>query len=81
MSGQQQKVTGVSDQLRERLQANAASLQNGARNAAGVASVVLLLALMAGAAVVIGPGLYLFYRERRLGKSTTSEGVIEGPLE
>jgi drug/metabolite transporter (DMT)-like permease len=36
---------------------------------------------MAGAAVVIGSGLYLFYRERRLGKSTTSEGVIEGPLE
>ena len=31
---------------------NAAALQNGARNAAGVASVVLLLALMAGAAVV-----------------------------
>ena len=48
----QEKVTGVSDQLRERLQTNAASLQNGARNAAGVASVVLLLALMAGAAVV-----------------------------
>ncbi len=48
----QQKVTAVSDQLRQRLQANAASLQNGARNAAGVASVVLLLALMAGAAVV-----------------------------
>ena len=36
---------------------------------------------MAGAAVVIGSGLYLLYRERRLGKSTTSEGVIEGPLE
>ena len=48
----QEKVTAVSDQLRERLQSNAASLQNGARNAAGVASVVLLLALMAGAAVV-----------------------------
>ena len=48
----QEKVTGVSDQLRARLQTNAASLQNGARNAAGVASVVLLLALMAGAAVV-----------------------------
>jgi hypothetical protein len=30
---------------------------------------------------VIGSGLYLLYRERRLGKSTTSEGVIEGPLE
>ncbi len=48
----QQQVTNVSDQLRGRLQANAAALQNGARNAAGVASVVLLLALMAGAAVV-----------------------------
>ncbi len=36
---------------------------------------------MAGAAVVIGSGLYLLFRERRLGKSTTSEGVVEGPLE
>lgn len=36
---------------------------------------------MAGAAVVIGSGLYLLYRERRLGKSATSEGVVEGPLE
>ena len=36
---------------------------------------------MAGAAVVIGSGLYLLSRERRLGKSTTSEGVVEGPLE
>jgi drug/metabolite transporter (DMT)-like permease len=36
---------------------------------------------MAGAAVVIGSGLYLLYRERRLGKATTSEGVVEGPLE
>jgi drug/metabolite transporter (DMT)-like permease len=36
---------------------------------------------MVGAAVVIGSGLYLLDRERRLGKSTTSEGVIEGPLE
>ncbi|WP_051085921.1 nitrate- and nitrite sensing domain-containing protein [Actinomycetospora chiangmaiensis] len=51
-SAVQQQVTGVSDQLRTRLQANATSLQDGARNAAGVASVVLLLALMAGAAVV-----------------------------
>jgi drug/metabolite transporter (DMT)-like permease len=32
---------------------------------------------MAGAAVVIGSGLYLLYRERHLGKSTTSEAVIE----
>lgn len=36
---------------------------------------------MAGAAMVIGSGLYLLYRERKLGKTTTSEGVIEGPLE
>lgn len=36
---------------------------------------------MAGAAVVISSGLYLLYRERKLGKSTTSEGVVEGPLE
>lgn len=36
---------------------------------------------MAGAAIVIGSGLYLLARERRLGKSTTSEGVVEGPLE
>jgi drug/metabolite transporter (DMT)-like permease len=36
---------------------------------------------MAGAAMVIASGLYVLYRERRLGKSTTSEGVVEGPLE
>jgi drug/metabolite transporter (DMT)-like permease len=36
---------------------------------------------MAGAAIVIGSGLYLLYRERKLGKTTTSEGVVEGPLE
>jgi drug/metabolite transporter (DMT)-like permease len=36
---------------------------------------------MAGAAVVIGSGLYLLYRERKLGKTATSEGVVEGPLE
>lgn len=30
-----------------------------------------------GAAVVIGSGLYLLYRERYLGKNTTSEAVIE----
>ena len=36
---------------------------------------------MAGAAVVIASGLYLLYRERKLGKTTTSEGVVEGPLE
>jgi len=32
-------------------------------------------------AIVIGSGLYLLYRERKLGKTTTSEGVVEGPLE
>jgi len=36
---------------------------------------------MAGASIVIGSGLYLLFRERRLGKSATSEGVVEGPLE
>jgi drug/metabolite transporter (DMT)-like permease len=36
---------------------------------------------MAGAAMVVGSGLYLFYRERRVGKSATSEGVVQGPLE
>ena len=36
---------------------------------------------MAGAAIVIGSGLYLLYRERELGGRTTSEGVVEGPLE
>jgi len=36
---------------------------------------------MAGAAIVISSGLYLLYRERKLGKTTTSEGVVEGPLE
>ena len=32
---------------------------------------------MAGAAMVIGSGLYLLYRERKTGKSTTIEAVIE----
>ena len=36
---------------------------------------------IAGASMVIGSGLYLLYRERQLGKRTTSEGVVEGPLE
>jgi drug/metabolite transporter (DMT)-like permease len=36
---------------------------------------------MAGAAMVIGSGLYLLYRERKLGKATTSEAAVEGPLE
>jgi drug/metabolite transporter (DMT)-like permease len=36
---------------------------------------------MAGAAMVIGSGLYLLYRERQIGKSTTSEAAVEGPLE
>jgi S-adenosylmethionine uptake transporter len=32
---------------------------------------------LGGAAIVIGSGLYLLYRERRVGKSTTSAAVIE----
>jgi drug/metabolite transporter (DMT)-like permease len=36
---------------------------------------------MAGAAMVISSGLYLLYRERQVGKSTTSEAAVEGPLE
>jgi hypothetical protein len=36
---------------------------------------------MAGAAMVIGSGLYLLYRERVRGQSATSAGVVEGPLE
>ncbi len=36
---------------------------------------------MAGASIVVGSGLYLLYRERKLGRQTTSEGVVEGPLE
>src|SRR5664279_575911 len=32
---------------------------------------------MAGAGIVIGSGLYLLYRERQVGKTTTSEAVIE----
>lgn len=36
---------------------------------------------IAGGSMVIGSGLYLLYRERRLGKSTTSKGVVEGRLE
>lgn len=32
---------------------------------------------MAGAAIVIGSGLYLLYRERQVGKSTTSDALIE----
>ncbi|MFC5137741.1 nitrate- and nitrite sensing domain-containing protein [Actinomycetospora rhizophila] len=42
----------TSEQLRGQLQEQAGSLQAAARNGAGVASVILLLALMAGAAVV-----------------------------
>jgi len=32
---------------------------------------------MAGAAIVVSSGLYLLYRERQLGKTTTSEGLVE----
>jgi drug/metabolite transporter (DMT)-like permease len=33
----------------------------------------------AGASMVVGSGLYMIWRERKLGRSTTSEGVLEGP--
>ena len=36
---------------------------------------------IAGAGIVIGSGLYLLYRERKLGKDTASEAAVEGPLE
>jgi drug/metabolite transporter (DMT)-like permease len=36
---------------------------------------------MTGAAIVIGSGLYLLYRERKRGQSAVSVGVVEGPLE
>ncbi len=36
---------------------------------------------LAGAAMVIGSGLYLLYRERKRGQTATSEGLVEGPLE
>jgi drug/metabolite transporter (DMT)-like permease len=36
---------------------------------------------MAGAAVVVGSGLYLLYRERKRGQSAASEGALEGPRE
>ena len=32
---------------------------------------------MAGGAIVVSSGLYLLYRERKLGKTTISEGVVE----
>jgi drug/metabolite transporter (DMT)-like permease len=32
---------------------------------------------LVGATIVIGSGLYLLYRERRIGKSTTSEAIID----
>ena len=34
---------------------------------------------MAGASMVVGSGLYMIWRERKLGRSTTSEGVLEAP--
>src|SRR4029077_12772836 len=34
-----------------------------------------------GGLVVVSSGLYLLYRERQIGKSTTSEAAIEGPLQ
>ncbi|HEV2631445.1 MAG TPA: DMT family transporter [Pseudolabrys sp.] len=34
---------------------------------------------MAGASMVVGSGLYMIWRERKLGRTTTSESVLEGP--
>ena len=36
---------------------------------------------LAGAAMVVGSGLYLLYRERKMGQHAASEGAVEGPLE
>ncbi|HVA14940.1 MAG TPA: DMT family transporter [Stellaceae bacterium] len=36
---------------------------------------------LAGAAMVISSGLYLLYRERKMGQRAASEGLVEGPLE
>ena len=36
---------------------------------------------LAGAAMVVGSGLYLLYRERKMGQHAASEGVVEGPRE
>jgi drug/metabolite transporter (DMT)-like permease len=36
---------------------------------------------MAGAALVVGSGLYMLWRERQLGRSTAGEAALEGPRE
>ena len=36
---------------------------------------------MAGAALVVGSGLYMLWRERQLSRSTTNEAVLEAPQE
>jgi drug/metabolite transporter (DMT)-like permease len=36
---------------------------------------------MSGAALVVGSGLYMLWRERQLGRSTASEAALEGPRE
>lgn len=36
---------------------------------------------LAGATVVVSSGLYLLYRERKMGQRAVSEGAVEGPLE
>ena len=36
---------------------------------------------LAGAAMVVGSGLYLLYRERKMGQHAASEGAVEGPRE
>ena len=51
-SAVEDRDAAASEQLRGQLQEQAGALQQAARNGAGVASVILLLALMAGAAVV-----------------------------
>ena len=51
-SAVEDRDAATSEQLRGQLQEQAGALQQAARNGAGVASVILLLALMAGAAVV-----------------------------
>jgi drug/metabolite transporter (DMT)-like permease len=34
---------------------------------------------LGGATMVVGSGLYMIWRERKLGRTTTSEGVLKGP--
>jgi hypothetical protein len=36
---------------------------------------------MAGAALVVGSGLYMLWRERQLGRSTAGTAALEAPRE